>query len=83
MLDYNKPIFAKPVDLLNRGSKNLYALLPMIEPMKYKIIGYNWFDLSTGKWNSCHTWATKQEAVKAYPGHEIFNGKHNVIGGDE
>jgi hypothetical protein len=45
---------------------NRYILLPTIAPGNYDIIGYNWFDIKEGKYNSCACWSTKEAAIAMY-----------------
>jgi hypothetical protein len=42
-----------------------YILLPNIVPHSYKVIGWNWFNLEEGEWNSC-LFETKEHAIEAY-----------------
>lgn len=45
----------------------VYLLVPQLEKNNmYNIIGYNWFNLTTGSYNSCSFYRTPQEAVDSY-----------------
>ena len=62
-IDYSKPIAKKSV------TAGTMLLLPCLrDDSGYDIIGYNWFRLLDGHWNSCRTWKTPQAAVDAYGG---------------
>lgn len=67
-LDYSKPIIAE-----RDGGQML--LLPQQNPGEYGIIGYNWFRLTDGGYNSCTTWKTPEAAVEAY---ERYHAVHNA-----
>lgn len=67
-LDYSKPIIA-----IDKQTKHVELLLPTTEKGTYIIQGYNWFDLALGRWNSCATFPTPQEAVKARSFQEVKN----------
>ena len=72
-LDFNKPITAERDGIQ-------YLLLPSAKNNNYEIIGYNWFCLKSGKWNSCSTWKTPEEAIRAYSGYNINNVTINIMG---
>lgn len=65
-LDYSKPIVA-----ICGNEKHI--LLPQLASRGYSVKGYNWFDISLGKYNSCTCWATAELAVKEYSGYSIYN----------
>ena len=58
-LDYDAPIVAC-------NEEFVAVLLPQIKPGNYKIVGYNWFNITTGKYMSCATFPTVKEAVNLY-----------------
>ena len=60
-LDYNKPICSTSTE-----GFNTYILLPRTREDSYTTIGYDWFNITKGEWNSCVCWKTKEEAVKCY-----------------
>ena len=66
-LDYNKPIAA------TSSSGAEYLLLPQIEQGAYTVIGYNWFSVSRGEYNSNATFSSVEEACLMYGGHTIRN----------
>lgn len=55
VIDYTKPI-------ISDSNGFTYILLPQIEEGSYKVVGYNWFDIINGKYNSCVFFETPQEA---------------------
>lgn len=65
-LDYSKPIVAFYRDT----STPAHLLLPCMETRsdkcEYGIIGYNWFMIDSGSWNSVATWKSPEEAVDSY-----------------
>lgn len=68
-LDYSKPIFA---------GKSM-ILLPHREHGTYRVIGYDWFRLDDGDFNSCKNWATPEEAVADYSrSYHIYNGELEI-----
>lgn len=69
-LDYSKPIVA-----ISKSTGKQYLLMPSLaQDGSYVIAGYNWFDVKMSKFNSCRTWKTPAEAVRAYEGaHKIKN----------
>lgn len=77
-LDYQKPIVAQS------ESGSIELLLPQINCDQstvntFEIFGFNWFNLATGRWNSCRTWETPQAAVADRKGyHKIYNAKITV-----
>jgi len=61
-LDFDKPIIAKKTE-----NNHLFILIPQIASGSgYKIIGYNWLGLSSGKYNSCIFYKTVESAIQAY-----------------
>lgn len=61
-LDYSRPIVAE-------GPGVLSLLMPQISKDDgYSVVGYNWFKLNEGAYQSCRFWDTPEEAVKAYTG---------------
>ena len=71
-LDYSKPIVAK------NSNGYTHLLLPYIED-SYKILGYDWFNLDEGKFNSCVHWKTPQEAIDSYSeNHTVTNAELTV-----
>jgi len=70
-LDYTKPIIAKDV------FTDKHLLLPQIDKGSYLVIGYNWFNLSIGAYNSCVLYETAQKAVEVYEdiGHKVYNSE--------
>ena len=68
-LNFNKPIYAK-------DSNIKYILLPQIKKGNTEIVGYNWFNMITGKYNSCCFFNTAQEAIDCYNDYNyfIYNG---------
>lgn len=73
--DYAKPIFAENGKqiLLPRC---IHAKIPTTGLSTYTIMGYDWFDLTTGIWNSARCWSTPEEAVDARDC--CFNGTISV-----
>ena len=70
-IDFNRPIFT----LGDAGT--LEILLPVqtandTEDDTYTIIGYDWFNLTAGCWNSSYCWATPELAIKDRA--NVFNG---------
>lgn len=60
-LDLSRPILAKG------GFGNYtYMLLPQIEKGSYDIVGYNWFNVDTGEYNSCQCFKTVKDALDSY-----------------
>ncbi len=61
-LDYSKPIVVE----LDNGIGVL--LIPIIDTSKrnFDIIGYDWFNLNEGRFQSCRHFKTPQEAVECY-----------------
>ena len=75
-IDLSLPIFAE-----TRGNNPLiYILIPQIAPRKaYRIIGYNWFSISEGRYNSCSFFKTAEQAISEYEAsYKIFNGEINI-----
>lgn len=60
-LDYSKPIIAK-----SRKTDDKFLLLPTCKDGSYQFRGYDWFNIETGKWNSCVNFQTSEEAIKCY-----------------
>lgn len=65
-LDYSKPIKATKDGMV-------LLLLPFIREGSYEVIGYNWFNMTEGGWNSCAVWETPEQAVLAYKNYAISN----------
>jgi hypothetical protein len=71
-LNFDLPIFAETIT----GETELYLLMPQICKSDYTIIGYNWFRLKDGRYNSSSFFKTASEAIECYQcGHKIFNGE--------
>ena len=72
-LNFDLPIFAETTT----GEKQTYILMPQISKSDgYRIVGYNWFRLRDGRYNSRELYKTASEAIKTYQtGHNIFNGE--------
>lgn len=68
-LDYSKPIIAED----HEGTKHL--LLPQIEKESYVIVGYNWFNIDRGNYNSSVTFKTAAEAIRSYSHMDVHNCK--------
>lgn len=64
-LDYSKPIVAY-------NGQNRYLLMPQ-KGNEYDIIGYDWFNLNTGEYNSCRIFKTAKDAVNCYKDHTVVN----------
>ena len=65
-IDYSKPIVAR------RGCSK-YLLVPL-KGEGYSVEGYEWFNITTGEYNSNMCWRTAQEAVDCYKqSHDVFN----------
>ena len=71
-LNFDLPIFAETTS----GEPETYLLMPQISKSRgYVIVGYNWFRVAKGTYNSCSFFKTPREAINAYEyGHKIFNG---------
>jgi hypothetical protein len=67
-IEKDKPIFAR-----SKSDNSLLILLPQIKE-QYEIIGYNWFNIHTGKYNSSAFFSTVEVAFKCYSNYTIFNG---------
>ena len=67
-LDLTKPI-------MNKVDSGEYELLipQMAKDTTYDIIGYNWFLLTTGKYNSAVFYNTVQEAIRSRGTKDCFN----------
>jgi len=65
-IDYNKPIQAV-------GGGATYILIPSRKQGTYTIIGYDWYNITEGHWNSTACWENPQRAVEAYSYYEISN----------
>ncbi len=52
-----------------QDSTKLLLLPQMGKETGYEIIGYNWFNLTTGKYNSCSFFKTAKEAIDSYSGY--------------
>ena len=83
VIDYNKPIFCI------RG-RDIEILLPVQVTTKmvdknmgettYEIIGYDWFNITDGHWNSCKCWHTPEEAVAKRP--HVSNANFHIGEGE-
>jgi hypothetical protein len=74
-LDYSKPIFAT-----SRNNGAVMLLIPQHSPHDYSVIGYDWFDITDGKYNSCTCFDTAKMAVDCYVGgYEISNGTIKIV----
>jgi hypothetical protein len=81
---YDRPIFAKSK---KADDNDDLILVPQIDSTKketssaYRIIGYNWFNITTGKYISCCFFESASDAVASYKsmGYEIYNGELNII----
>ena len=46
---------------------DIYLLMPVTHGGGgYTIIGYDWFSVNGGIWNSCRKWPTIEDAIKNY-----------------
>lgn len=74
-LNYNKPIIAEST---RDGRK--YLLLPQMisNGSSYEVIGFNWFDISMGRYNSKVFYKTAQEAISSYGSYKIYNAELSV-----
>ena len=74
-LDRSRPIFASP-----RIGTDELILLPQMEPnMNYRIIGYNWFSIKSGEYNSCVCYESIDAAILSYTGsYDFYNGSITV-----
>jgi hypothetical protein len=61
-INYEQPIVATS---LVTGEKLL--LLPQIKTINFCVLGYNWFRIKTGEYNSCVCFPTVADAIEAYP----------------
>jgi len=77
-LDMSKPIICESDD----DNKYICLLTPQLASLnddnrdgsnQYKIIGYNWLNLRTGKYNSCCFFKTPEEAIKSREDYKIRN----------
>ena len=67
-LDYSKPIVAE-----NKEDDIKFILLPL-KNRNYKIIGYDWFNVKTGEYNSDMCIVDAREAVKMYDvSYSVYN----------
>lgn len=81
-LDYNRPIIA-----IAENKIDIMLLLPQIEKNNnlvpglrdYNLIGYNWFNIRTGKYNSQFFWKDPVDAVNSYKiKYEVRNADINI-----
>ena len=73
-LDYFRPIFAFNDD-------EMYLLVPQIEKDSFAVVGYNWFDIEIGEYNSCVCFETAKAAVIEYSlQYKIVNGSVKAMG---
>lgn len=63
-LDYSKPIAAA-------SGGEVYLLMPQIVKGSYNVVGYNWFSINRGVYNSCACYDSPRDATRAYP--EAYN----------
>ena len=60
-LDYSKPIMAaRTIDSFD------YILMPVRKNGSYEIIGYDWYNVETGRFISIKCWADAKDAVECY-----------------
>lgn len=71
-VDLSRPIIAE-------DGKNVELLLPQIEKGSYKIVGYNWFNLTVGQYNSCATFKTVEAAIRARSNCRMYNAGLEVL----
>lgn len=81
-LDYNRPIIAIA------ENNDIMLLLPQIAKsdnhipglsIDYDLIGYNWFNIRTGKYNSQFFWKDPENAVNSYKNkYEVRNADINI-----
>lgn len=71
-LDLSKPIFSKLCE-----DDDIVVLLPQLDTMAggYTVIGYNWFNLTSGYYNSCILFETVEEAIRARGIGICYNGE--------
>lgn len=65
VIDYKKPIIAK-------CDGKVLMLMPQIRD-NYKVVGYNWFNINTGLYNSCCLFKTPQDAIKSCGIETVYN----------
>jgi hypothetical protein len=71
-IDFNKPIFATNTSLTA-------VLMPRLENGSgYKVVGYDWFDIRSGIFNSCCCFKTAQLAIDSY----LAYGEYKVSNGE-
>lgn len=72
-LDMDRPIMAT-------CTSGTFLLLPQLDSEKsgYAIIGYNWFNLEKGEYNSCNFFKTPEEAIHGYSQMAIKNANINM-----
>ena len=75
-IDFDLPIFAETIT----GKLERYLLMPQISKAKgYVIVGYNWFNIKEGSYNSCAFFKTPRAAMEEYESnHKIFNSDIGV-----
>lgn len=71
-ISYDKPIIAES----SEGKK--YLLLPVQEEGSYSVIGYDWFDIDEGRYNSCCQHKTVDDALRSYSSYKIYNAKIEI-----
>lgn len=69
-IDYQKPIIYKK-------GEQVFLLLPQIRD-SYEVVGYNWFNIHTGLYNSSCLFKTPQDAIKHYGVGNIYNAEIGV-----
>lgn len=80
--DYKDLRLDRPIGFLDNGE--LIMLMPQIKiapPAQgdYTILGYNWFNMSTGRYRSCACFTSIEYALEPYKGYGIVNLTHNQI----
>ncbi len=70
-ISHDNPIIAET----SEGKK--YLLVPIHERSSYEIIGYDWFDIDEGRYNSCCQHKTVDDALRSYSNYKIYNAKIN------
>jgi len=70
-LDYNKPIYVE-----EKG--NTCLLIPQHAEKSYEIIGYDWFNLTAGRYCSCFTFKTVQEALDIFKEDDVIITNKNI-----
>ena len=71
-ISHDKPIIAETLE----GKK--FLLLPVHEEGSYSFIGYDWFDIDEGRWNSSCKHKTVDDALRSYSYYKIYNAKIEI-----